>query len=107
MINATAFYSDLSGGQYEDARQYMTTQMQSQYSADKLRADWEKLTAGDNTISPIPNLSQINTKQAKDQTLVETLQGSNGKSYTVKLKMKNVNDEWLIDGADPAIIPQP
>lgn len=108
IINSTSFYSDLSTGQYEAARQFLTPQMKDKYSADKLRADWEKLTASGNTISPnIPDLSQLGSTQAQSQVLTMTLDGSSGKVYTIKLNMKEVSNDWLIDGADPALIPEP
>ncbi len=108
VINATSFYSDLSSSQYETARQYLTQQMKDKYSADKLRTDWEKLTGSGNTISPgIPDFSQLGSKQTQNQVLTETLDGSNGKTYTIKLNMKQVNNDWFIDGADPALIPAP
>ncbi len=109
VLNTTLFYSELSSGQFESARQYLSQDMKDKYGADELRSMWQKLEDAQGKIVPgFPEAAGSSSKAATTATVNQTLTSSKGQNYPVTLTLEdNGNGEWLITGASPSLIPEP
>jgi hypothetical protein len=104
-IPSWLFYNDLNSGNYEDARQYLSADLKSQYTAAKLKADWERLTkaTGGITVGDYTLDSATNTSLWRQE-----LEGQdNNKLYEIQITVKTVGSDYVITDAKPALIPSP
>jgi hypothetical protein len=103
-IPSWLFYNDLSSGDYDSARDYLSADLKREYSAARLQEEWERLVDGAGGIT----VGDYELVGSSNNLWLQELEGEeNGKFYEIQVRVGTVGNEYLITGATPALIPEP
>jgi hypothetical protein len=103
-IPSWLFYSDLSTGDYDSARDYLSDDLKREYSAARLQEEWERLVDGAGGIT-VGDYVMIGNNS--DQWLQELEGQETGQLYEIQVTVKTIGNEYLITDAKPSLIPEP
>jgi hypothetical protein len=103
-IPSWLFYSDLSTGDYDSARDYLSDDLKREYSAARLQEEWERLVDGAGGIT-VGDYVMIGNNS--DQWLQELEGQENGQLYEIQVTVRTIGSDYLITDAKPSLIPEP
>lgn len=98
------FYNDLSAGDYDSARDYLSDDLKREYSAARLQEEWERLVDEAGGIS-VGDYVMIGNNS--DQWLQELEGQENSQLYEIQVTVRTIGNEYLITDAKPSLIPEP
>lgn len=99
------FYSSMESHKYDAAHALLGPQLAEKYSVGDLRAKWEALEKTAGTVNPgFPSADTVNSNNA---SITQDLTSTNGKTYSVRLKLAKSGARWKITEANPDLIPSP
>ncbi len=105
VVTTTEFYTYLEQHDYEHAHSLLASRLASSNSVSDLRTRWEALESAQPGItSGVPSPGKVTGNTA---SVTEPLTSSQGKSYTVNLRLQKSGQNWEITGASPGLIPSP
>ncbi len=104
-IAASAFSSALKSHNYDAAHSMLGPDLAKQYSVSDLQTKWKALEDAQGAITS--DMSAVSMDSSNAAHITWSLNPANGRNYDVELTLQKVGQDWLITGANPALIPAP
>jgi hypothetical protein len=108
MSVASEFYAYLESNDYDSAHELLSSDLGSKWTSGDLQLKWDALSSSQGTVTPgFPTTHGGYGSNKSSVTLDQELTSSSGKVYIITLTMVKSGDTWVIQDANPGLVPDP